>query len=263
MKNMFEQDRVLVRLRQRIAREQQIRVCFLTGSYGRGTQDKFSDLDLVLVYKDERSRNLAYEQRLDFARSVLPFLPVRSYDAEHIRPYLHSALYGNGTKVDYQYAAMINMNPTEHFRNVLLIKDTDQDWGRELQISSEQLSPSLEKTSISTQELTELDDVFWVLFMEVYRQVLRGDQISPFTTFLHLLYSTLPKILALLPINDPSQRSLARSLYDDDSVITLDFLRQFLKNYLEARSKIVRRFNLDFQLDSPFERELKKIVANH
>ena len=260
---MFEQDRVLVRLRQRIVREQQIQVCFLTGSYGRGTQDKFSDLDVVLVYKDESIRNQAYERRLDFTRSVLPFLPVRSYDADHVRSFLHSALYGNGTKIDYQFAAMNNIRPAEYFRNILLIKDTDQGWGRELQSSSEQLSYSSTKISISTRELTELDDVFWVLFMEVYRQVLRGDLIRPFTTYLHLQYSTLPKILALLPIDDPSQQSLAQSLYDDDSAITLGFLRQFLKNYLEARSKIVRRFNLDFQLDSPYERGLKKIVANH
>ncbi len=106
---MFEQDRVLVRLRQRIARDQQIQVCFLTGSYGRGTQDKFSDLDLVLAYKDEGSLTLAYENRRDFVRSVLPFVPARSFDADHIRPYLHSALYANGTKVDYQYAAMDSM----------------------------------------------------------------------------------------------------------------------------------------------------------
>jgi predicted nucleotidyltransferase len=257
---MFEQDRVLVRLRQQIARDRDIKVCFLTGSYGRGTQDEYSDLDLVLVYRDKNDLLKAFERRSEFASSILPFVPVQSYDADHIRPFLHSALFGNGARVDFQYAAMTEMGPESYFRKILLLKDTDDGWGRNLQISSERSSIITKDATISARELSELNETFWVLFMEVYRQVQRGDQYGPFTTYIHLLNMMIPKILNLLPADDPSYQILAQSIYDEDTTKTLQFLRLLLRSYLEARATIVDQYNLEFRLDSPFERELKKII---
>jgi signal-transduction protein with cAMP-binding, CBS, and nucleotidyltransferase domain len=89
---MFEQDRVLLRLQQRVLAEPEVLVCFLSGSYGRGEQDAFSDLDVAMVFADEDSRETAFEQRRDFVRSVLPYVPAKSFDAAHVRPYFHIAL---------------------------------------------------------------------------------------------------------------------------------------------------------------------------
>lgn len=258
---MFEQDRVLVRLRQRVVQDKEIKVCFLTGSYGRGSQDKYSDIDVALVFEDERALEAAYSQRREFVRSVLPFVPAKSYDADHVRPYLHSALYGNGTKVDYQYADMKTMTPGDQFRKLLLIKDTEDGWGRQLQLSSEKLTEAAQKKNISLADFSEMDEVFWVLFLEVFRQVSRGDQITPFDTYLHLVYNTLPNVLSLIPSDQPIRYFLARSLYDDDPSITLKFLRQLLVHYLEARRIIVQYYDLDFELDKAFENEMIRIVS--
>ena len=78
---MFEQDRVIVRLQQRVLGEAAILTCFLAGSYGRRTADAYSDLDVVLVFAGEEERAAAFERRQEFAQSVLPYVPARSFDA--------------------------------------------------------------------------------------------------------------------------------------------------------------------------------------
>ena len=60
---MFEQDRVLVRLQQRVMSEGDIVACFLSGSYGRRENDAYSDMDVALVFADETARERAWRQR--------------------------------------------------------------------------------------------------------------------------------------------------------------------------------------------------------
>ena len=156
---------------------------------------------------------------------------------------------------------MNKLQPAAHFRKILLIKDTSDDWGRNLQVSSEQLATTDGRENISSEDLSKLDDIFWVLFMEVYRQIRRGDRYRPFTSYLYLLNTTLPKIISLLPAEVPIRHSLCRSIYDEDTAITLQFLQELLSDYLEARRSIVKNYNLDFPLDSPFEREIFKIAS--
>lgn len=91
---MFEQDRVIFRLQQHVMRERDILVCFLAGSFGRNTQDAYSDLDVALVFADEARRDAAYAKRREFVKAVLPYVPAKSFDATHVRPYFHIALYG-------------------------------------------------------------------------------------------------------------------------------------------------------------------------
>ena len=85
MKPLFEQDRVLVRLQQRIQSQANIAACFLSGSYGRRLADAYSDLDVVLIFADTAVREQALQERREFVRSVLPFVAVKSFDAVHVR----------------------------------------------------------------------------------------------------------------------------------------------------------------------------------
>ena len=117
---MFEQDRVLVRLQQYILKDDQIKACFLAGSHGRGANDKYSDLDMVLIFSGAVSRDRAYEQRHKFVKSVLPYLSAKSFDADHVMPYLHIALYANGAKVDFIFET-INMKPQFHLHDMRVL----------------------------------------------------------------------------------------------------------------------------------------------
>ena len=59
---MFEQDRVLVRLQQRVISEGDIVACFLAGSYGRRETDRNAEHD---DRDPDRHRELVSEDRVD------------------------------------------------------------------------------------------------------------------------------------------------------------------------------------------------------
>ncbi len=256
---MFEQDRVLLRLQQRVLAEPEVLVCFLSGSYGRGTQDAFSDLDVALIFADEAGRDSAYEKRREFVRSVLPYVPAKSFDAIHIRPYFHIALYSNGTKVDYRYETKESLAPNPWDREIRLLKDND-GWGQSFQEQSAQLHGSLPLPTTTAEQLTGLDQRFWVMFVDVYRLVLRGDYDKPFPVYLQLLYFTLPELLRLLPAEDSARQGLIGAYYQRDTQITIVHLRELLSAYLAARQAIVRRHRLQFVADDALERELRRKI---
>jgi predicted nucleotidyltransferase len=256
---MFEQERVLVRLQQRVAKEEDIHSCFLTGSYGRGDQDAYADLDVILVFSDEATRNRAFEHRQRFAQSVLPYVPAKSFDASHVRPYLHIALYANGSKVDYLYETKETLQPTPWIRSLRILKDSD-GWGEQFQTLSVQQPPTIPRPTISTSELVAIDDRFWVMFMDIYRLLLRGDYHKPFDVYLQLLYFTLPKILALLPENDQSMQPLIRVYFDSNTEVTAAHLRELLTAFLNARDAVVRYHKLGFTPIGSFEREILRLV---
>jgi len=256
---MFEQERVLVRLQQRVLGDKEISTCFLTGSFGRGDQDTYSDLDVVLVFDNEVSRNLAFEHRKSFAQSVLPYVPAKSFDAVHIRPFLHIALYANGSKVDYLYESKETLRPTPWIRKLRILKDSD-GWGEQFQSQSASQPPSIPHPTISTTDLVAIDERFWVMFMDIYRLLLRGEYRKPFNVYLQLLNFTLPEILALLPENDPSIQPLIRARFDSNTVMTAAHLRELLIAYLNVRDNVVHYHKLGFTPNGPFEREILKLV---
>jgi predicted nucleotidyltransferase len=255
---MFEQDRTLVRLQQQVLRERDILVCFLAGSYGRGLQDAYSDLDVALVFKGDAEREAAYARRRDFVRSILPYVPAKSFDADHVRPFLHIALYGNGAKVDYRYETKEGLQPNPWDRQIRILKDDKEGWGEKFQAAAGQLSPVIPKPTTTAQTLADLDNRFWVMYMDIYRQLLRGDHEKPFPVYLELLYFTVPQLLRLLPPDDPAHQGLIDVQYTPDTKVTLRHLRAVFEGYLEARSAVVRRHKLAFLADSAFENELKK-----
>ena len=257
MKPLFEQDRVLVRLQQRVQAEKNIAACFLSGSFGRRAEDAFSDLDVALVFEEEAARQQAWMDRREFVRSIVPFVAVKSFDAAHVRPYLHIALYSNGAKVDFRYETKASLKPNYWDRDIRILKD-DDGWLATFQTQSVQVS--LVQPRLTTDELTALDEQFWVMFMDIYRLLRRGDADKPFTIYLKLLHFTLPPLLYVLPPEEPARQKLQQASFSSDTKQTVNQLVRLLEAYVAARTAVIRRFHLDFVVDSQFETAVKQIL---
>ncbi|HEX6387187.1 MAG TPA: hypothetical protein VF177_21175 [Anaerolineae bacterium] len=255
---MFEQDRVIVRLQQRVLAERDIEVCFLSGSYGRRRDDAYSDLDVALVFADEGSREVAWRNRRDFAQSVLPYVPAKSFDADHVRSYFHIALYSNGAKVDYRYEARNALLPNPWDRDIHILKDNQDGWGEHFHAASAQAP--LVQERITGQQLEQIDDRFWVMFMDVFRLLLRGDHDKPFTIYLELLHFTLPPLLRVLPPEEPARPALLQAQFNRDMKATRRHLAQLLDAYLAARSAVIRRLDLAFVPNNAFETQIQRLV---
>lgn len=253
---MFEQERVIVRLQQRVLAERNIFACFLAGSYGRRREDAYSDLDVALIFADEQSRQATWEERRDFVRSVTPYVPARSFDAEHVRPYFHITLYSNGSKVDYRYETLA-LVPNPWDRDIRILKDSD-GWAEQYQAACAQTGQP--QPRLTAAELEQLDERFWVMFWDVYRQVLRGDGDKPFTTYLELLHFTLPPLLKVLPPEEPARQGLLTAYFVRDTKATRAHLQELLRAYLAARTAVVRRLQLMFTPDTRFENEIQRLV---
>jgi hypothetical protein len=257
---MFEQDRFIVRLQQSVMRESDIEICFLSGAHGRRTEDAYSDLDVVLVFAGSAARDAAWARRRDFVRSILPYVPARSFDAGHLRPYLHIALYSNGAKVDYRYEAQDTIAPLPEDREIRILKDSE-GWAETYQAASARIIPT--QPRLEAGELERIDTRFWGLFWEVFRQLLRGDARTPFATYLELLYFTLPPLLRSLPPEDPAHQGLIEVHYTRDAGPTLRELRRLFDAYLAARSAVIRRYNVGYLPDSGFERGIQGLLDRY
>lgn len=254
---MFEQERFIGRLQRHVMAERDVSVCFLSGSFGRRAEDGYSDVDVVLVYEDETSRAVAWNEREAFVKAVMPYVPARSFDAVHVRPHLHVALYSNGTKADYLFESRATMDPAPWQREIRVLKDRD-GWADRYQSESARLA--LPQPYLSGQELTEIDSRFWVMLWDVLRQLKRGDADKPFSTYLELLYYTLPPLVRTLPPEDPAYSPLIGALYSADTDATAAGVAALLDSYLAARAAIVRRENLIFAPDAAFEAEMRRQV---
>ena len=255
---MFEQDRVIVRLQQRVLAERDIEVCFLSGSYGRRRHDAYSDLDVALVFAGEAEREAAWRDRRDFVQSVLPYVPAKSFDADHVRPYFHIALYSNGAKVDYRYETRASLQPNFWDKDIHVLKDSNDGWVQHYQADSAR-APLLQPP-LTSQELKQLDDRFWVMFMDVFRLLLRGDHDKPFTVYLELLHFTLPPLLRVLPPEEPARRALLEAHFNGDTRATRRHMGQLLQAYVTARAAVIRRLDLAFMPNSAFERQIQQLV---
>jgi hypothetical protein len=212
---------------------------------------------VALVFADETGREAAWVRRRDFVRSVLPYVPARSFDASHVRPYFHVALYGNGAKVDYRFEAQNVLQPNPRDGEIRILKDT-AGWGEALQKASARMVPT--QPRIEAAELERLDNRFWVMFMDVYRQLWRGDSDKPFAVYLELLHFTLPPLLHALPEEDPAYQGLTHAFYSRETGATLNQMDRLLDAYLAARSAVIRRHNVGYIPDTSFERSLRRLI---
>ena len=256
---MFEQDRVLVRLQQRVMNEADVMACFLSGSYGRRQNDPYSDMDVTLIFADVAARERAWRQRRDFVQSVMQYVPAKSFDAEQIRPYFHIALYSNGTKADYRYELKEELTPNPWDRDIRILKDRD-GWAEQYQAACGRAL--LSQPHLSAAELNALDERFWIMLWDAFRLLLRGDGDKPFTIYLALLQFTLPPLLHVLPPEEPARAPLLQTQFSQDTKGTAVHLANLLQAYLNARTAVITRLHLDFNADTRFETAVQTLIKS-
>ena len=254
---MFEQDRFITRLQQKVGREAGISACFLSGSYGRRTADEYSDLDVALVFSSDQLRDEAWTRRREFVKEVLPYVPAKSFDADHVRPYFHVALYGNGSKVDYRFESRESLQPNPWDGELRILKDT-AGWAADFAArSAQRYAPS---PRISASEMARLDSRFWVMFWDIWRLLLRGDADKGFPVYLQLLQFTLPSLIKLLPPEEPARQALIAAGYGHEAQVNQQHMRALLQAYQAARTAVIRRTNVAFTPDNSFERAITQLL---
>ncbi len=254
---MFEQERVIGRLQRRIVADPAISACFLSGSFGRNADDAYSDLDIALIYADDAARDNAWIDRVELARSVMPYVSLKAFDADHVRPYLFIALLANGSKIDYRYESAASLAPNPWDSQIRILKDND-GWAETYQSASARLSKP--QPAIGSSELIQLDQRFWIMFWDTLRLLARGDTEKPFPIYLDLLSFTLPPLLRALPPGEPARERLISAFYTRDARATAEHLNKLMQAYLAARSAIIQRYHLQPTGDDAFESEIRKLI---
>jgi hypothetical protein len=255
---MFEQDRVIGRLQRVVAAIPAIKVCFLSGSFGRRAADDFSDLDVAFVFADEAQREQAWAKRQETAASIMPYVTLKTFDGAQRQPYLYLVLLANGTMLELRYETKRSLLPNALDSHIRILKDDDL-WAEEFERRSAGLA--LPRPAMTSHELQTIDDRFWIMFWDVLRLVARGNTDKPFTTYLELMYSTLPPMLRALPRTDPARQALLQAAYSSDPAQTAVHLSQLLEAYLAAREALVRTHHLQPVANQPFEREIRRLVT--
>ena len=252
---MYEQDRFIVRLRQRLNGERLIIAAWFFGSFGRNTADPYSDLNICLVYRDETDRAAAWQQRRDFCQSILAYVSAKSVDTSDNQ---HSVLFDSGTLAHFRFESQSTLQPSAQDREIKLLKDTPDGWAAQHQQRSQFSGQQV--GIISAETLRQLDDRFWVQFWSVYRQVRRGIPATSFSNYINLLADVIPPFLAALPPEHAAHQQLIAAQFGRDARATLDHLRQLLAAYLAARSALVARYRIDFRPNSTFERNIERAL---
>lgn len=257
---LFEQDRFLVRLQQRVMSDRDIAACFLSGSYGRRQEDSYSDLDIGLVFESNAAREEAWQRRRNFVNSILNYVPVKSFDAAHIRPYFHVALYSTGTKADFRFETSESLLPNPFDKDLRIIKDRN---GQLEPLQAESTRQSVSIPRMTAESLRTIDERFWVMYWDTLRLVLRGDFDKPFTIYVELLHFTLPPLIAHFSSGTPTRNALQTAYFDNASKPLRQHLRQLLDAYLTARNQIVQTQHLDIQFDTKFEAAIQQLINKH
>lgn len=252
---MYEQDRFVVRLRQRLSSERTIIAAWFFGSFGRNVADPYSDLNICLVYRDENDRAAAWAQRREFGQSILAYVSAKSVDSAENQ---HSVLFDSGTLAHFRYESQTSLRPSPADREIKILKDRSEGWAMQYQQQCQ--FASLQMGMMTTSTMVALDDQFWVQFWNVYRQIRRGATQTSFAGYIHLLASTVPPLLQALPLEHAAYQALIAAQFSRDARATLAHLRQLLSAYLAARSAVVAKYRLDFRPNSTFERNIERAL---
>lgn len=254
---MFEQERVVGRLQRFVSTAPEIRACFLTGSFGRRAEDAYSDIDAVFAFVDEAARSAAWEKRRTLVQAIMPYVPLKSYEALERRPFLQIVLFANGSILEIRYETRDTLAPEPGDSQIRVLKD-EEGWLPSFAARS--ASVGLSQPALSSAELQAIDDRFWITFWDVLRQIARGDMEKPFPGYLALLHSTLPPLLAALPVADPARAALVQADYSLDGGATASHLAGLLRAYLTARTAVTARHHLQPVANEPFEREIQRLL---
>ncbi len=253
---MFEQDRMIGRLQRLVAEQTEIIACFLSGSFGRRAEDAYSDLDIALVYQNEAGLERAWHSRIQFAKSIMPYISLKSFDAEHIRPYFHIVLFANGSKLDLRFENKDTLQPNPWDAQIRILKDTD-GWTENYQSQSGRLA--VPQTGIGNRELVQIDQRFWVMYWDILRLLVRGDTEKSFPIYLQLLHFSIPTLIEVLPPG-PERTSLFEAQFNRDRNVNTTHFRKLLKAYLRARQAIIQHHHLQFAADHSFENQIQRLV---
>lgn len=255
---MYEQERFIVRLRQRLLAEPAIVAAWLSGSFGRDAADGFSALDVTLLYADDRARDDAWRNRADFCHSILAYVPARSVDDQDIA-HCHITLFANGALVRFHFAGQTSLAPTVRDQQIKILKDSADK--RAANHAAQSAHAAALRQTPTVSQLRLIDDHFWVGFWDVYRQLRRGVAERPFAAYLTLLAETLPPLLEWLPVEDAAHQRLIDVHYSRDARQTLADLRRLLEAYLAARQSVISRYQLDYRPDSSFETQIDRALS--
>ncbi len=254
---MFEQERLIGRLQRRVTDDPEISACFLSGSFGRRASDSYSDLDVALVYPNSSSLERAWHNRIQFTKSIMPYISLKSFDAEHVRPYFHIALFSNGSKLDLRFENQEILMPNPWDSQIRILKDTE-GWAELFQQDSSQ--QAVPQPRMNSQELARLDQRFWVMYWDILRLLARGNTDKSFPIYLELLNMTLPPMLQALPNDDRARVNLIDVQFNRDRDMTTTHLKRLLTAYIAARTAIVERYHLQFSTDNAFENQIQRLV---
>lgn len=255
---MFEQERVISRLQRRVMADPAILASFLGGSHGRNANDAYSAIDAALVFRTDSARDRAWAGRREFAQSVMPYVPVKGFDAEHLRAFFYITLFANGSKVDYRFESAESLKPVPMDGRIRILKDTG-GFADSYRAQCARLNHPI--PSISSEGLEEIDERFWIMFWDVLRLLARGpNDNKAFPIYLHLLWSALPPLLRALPPEDSARQALTNVHFSRDMQATEQSLIALLDAYLAARATIVRLYHLQPVGDSAFEAEIRRHI---
>jgi hypothetical protein len=254
---MFEQERVIGRLQRRIQAEPTILACFLSGSYGRQADDDYSDIDVALVYVDDAARERGWTERKELVKSVMPYVPLKAFDGQHIRPFFYITLFSNGSKLDYRFESATSLQPNPWDGQIRILKDQN-GWAEAYQAESARLRKP--QPAISSSDLIAIDQRFWVMYWDALRLLARGDYDKPFPIYLEILSFTIPTLINVLPKGDPAREKLIMAYYSRDTQVTAKYFRDLLEAYLSVRQAIVQRYNLQPVQEKAFESELQRLI---
>ncbi len=254
---MFEQERLIGRLQRHVMDDPDISACFLSGSFGRRASDPYSDLDVALIYPDNQVLERAWRNRAQFTKSIMPYVSLKSFDAEYIRPYFHIVLFANGSKVDLRFENQESLSPNPWDSQIRILKDT-AGWVETFQMKSSQ--QTLPQARMNAHELTLLDQRFWIMFWDILRLLARGDTDKPFPIYLEMLHFTLPTILQSLPQDHAARMNLIEARFNQDVTITKSHMKDLLNAYITARAEIIKQHHLQFSSDQSFENQIQRLV---
>ena len=245
----------MVRLRQRVQGDSAIVAAWLAGSFGRNTQDPYSDIDIALIFNSPAEREMAWQRRVNFCTDILTYVPAKSIDSNWES---HIVLFSNGTLVDFRFNDRESLQPNWRDGEIKILKDTADRYAEQHQALS--LRSGKQVRAVSSAELQQLDDHFWVLFWDTYRRVRRGSAENGIGDYVKLISHVLPTLLDALPADSPARNNLISLSFSRDATATLAHMRQLVTTYRAARSEIVALNRIAFNIDNAFEREIDRAM---
>lgn len=255
--DMFEQERTLNRLQQRVGLIPGLTAAFLVGSRGGRGAHADADFDVVMVYRSLTGKEAARYSWPTMAAELLPYVAAIVHQAASNPDHL-IALFANGAKFDLYFYAEEEVSPHPRFQSIRILHDT-ASWAQDLTSRSAALT-LIERPVISDQQLADLDRQFWTGIWEVARLTRRGEVDRPFPIFVDLLNKAIAPLLAVLPADAPVAQALAEINFSRQPVDNRAMVQQLIPRYQAARSAVVENLQLSFQPHEAVERELVKLI---